>query len=101
VYEALNEPGLAAPGYRKAIELRPDLPVLEDGLKGLDQRTSFRRQKGVTDVLFVVKPVTRLHVSRKFAIPDSDRSRSGDRSLTFPVIYPDKEAGDQHHPRRR
>ncbi|MDE2429521.1 MAG: hypothetical protein KGM99_12380, partial [Burkholderiales bacterium] len=54
VYEALNEPGLAAPGYRKAIELRPDLPVLEDGLKGLDQRTSFRRKKGVTDILFVV-----------------------------------------------
>jgi hypothetical protein len=28
LYEALNEPGLAAPGYRKAIELTPNAPAL-------------------------------------------------------------------------
>jgi len=36
VYEALGEPSLAAPGYRKAIELHPDNPILEEALSGLD-----------------------------------------------------------------
>jgi hypothetical protein len=30
VYEALGEPSLAAAGYRQAIELRPNLPLLEE-----------------------------------------------------------------------
>jgi hypothetical protein len=29
LYEVLNEPGMAAPGYRKAIELKPETGVLE------------------------------------------------------------------------
>lgn len=40
VYEALGEPGLAAAGYRKAIELQPRKAVLENTLAGLDQRTA-------------------------------------------------------------
>lgn len=36
VYEALGEKGLAAPGYRKAIELRPGETLLEDALARLD-----------------------------------------------------------------
>jgi len=56
VYEALNEPSLAAPGYRKAVELRPGIKILEDGLKNLDKRTGSRAGKaGLTDVLFVVE----------------------------------------------
>lgn len=57
LYEVLNEPGLAAPGYRKAIELKPETSVLEDGLRGLDKRTSFthKRHNKMTDVLFVVE----------------------------------------------
>ncbi len=53
VYEALNEPSLAAPGYRQAIELRPDVPVLEEGLQQLERRGG--RAAGKTDVLFVVE----------------------------------------------
>ena len=45
VYEALDEPGLAAPGYRKANELRPNLPVLEEGLRGLDAVQGFDVRK--------------------------------------------------------
>lgn len=93
VYEALNEPGLAAPGYRKAIELRPDLPVLEDGLKGLDQRTSFRRKKGVTDVLFVVEAGNSpARQSQKIAFPVPTGRGLVTVSFAFPVIYPDKDA---------
>ncbi|MFZ6746105.1 COG3014 family protein [Undibacterium sp. JH2W] len=93
VYEALNEPGLAAPGYRKAIELRPDLPVLEDGLKGLDQRTSFRRKKGVTDVLFVVEAGNSpARQSKKIAFPVPTGRGLVTVSFAFPVIYPDPNA---------
>jgi len=38
IYEALGETSLAAPGYRQAIELQPNQPLLEEGLRGLDQR---------------------------------------------------------------
>lgn len=93
VYEALNEPGLAAPGYRHAIELRPDLPVLEDGLKGLDQRTSFRRKKGVTDVLFVIEAGNApARQSKKLTFPIPTGSGMIMTSFAFPVIYPDKDA---------
>src|SRR5690606_34936553 len=43
IYEVLNEPGLAAAGYRQAIELRPDVPMLKQGLAGLDRRVKRRR----------------------------------------------------------
>ena len=43
VYEALGEPSLAAPGYRLANELQPNQPLLEEALRGLDQRVSPRR----------------------------------------------------------
>ncbi len=36
-YEALGERGLAAPGYRQAIELRPGVPFLEKALRNLDK----------------------------------------------------------------
>ena len=37
VYEALGEKDLAAPGYRKAAELRPNTPLLEQALLNLDE----------------------------------------------------------------
>jgi hypothetical protein len=37
VYEALGEKDLAAPGYRKAAELRPNTPLLEQALLDLDK----------------------------------------------------------------
>ncbi|MBC7500633.1 MAG: hypothetical protein H7315_09055 [Herminiimonas sp.] len=93
VYEALNEPGLAAPGYRKAIELRPDLPVLEEGLRGLDKRTSFRRQKGLTDVLFVIESGNApARKSQKVSFPVPTGRGLIAVSIAFPVIYPDKDA---------
>ncbi|MGV8893863.1 MAG: COG3014 family protein [Burkholderiaceae bacterium] len=93
VYEALNEPSMAAPGYRKAIELRPDLPVLEEGLRGLDSRTGFRRQKGATDVLFVVESGNApARKSQKIFLPIPTRRGLITVGIAFPVIYPDKNA---------
>jgi len=93
VYEVLDEPSLAAPGYRKAIELRPDFPVLEDGLAGLDKRTSFRRQKGVTDVLFIIEADNApARVSKTLTIPIPMPKGPILAPLSFPVIVPDSHA---------
>lgn len=89
LYEVLNEPGLAAPGYRKAIELNANAPVLDEGLRGLDQRTSFthRRRQKMTDVLFLIeagsaparKPVS-------FTVPVPTGRGVVGVSISYPVI---------------
>jgi hypothetical protein len=95
VYEALNEPGLSAPGYRLAIELRPGLPLLEEGLAGLDKRNSFRRQKGMTDVLFVVETGNApSRQSKKLTLPIPTGKGMIVASFAYPVIYPDPNAID-------
>ena len=54
VYEALGEPSLAAPGYRKAAQMRPNKPLIDDALSGLDKRIRARDSKNV-DTLFVIE----------------------------------------------
>lgn len=55
VYEALGETSLAAAGYRQAIELRPGIELLAQGLAGLDARAYRRGESGETDLLVVVE----------------------------------------------
>jgi hypothetical protein len=91
LYEVLNEPGLAAPGYRKAIELKPNSPVLEEGLRGLDQRTSFthRRKQRMTDVLFLVEAGSA--PARKptaFTLPVPTGRGLVTATISYPVITP-------------
>jgi len=84
VYEALGEPSLAAAGYRQAIELRPDSPVLEEALSGLDQRIA-DMDEGKTDVLFVIESGSApARVSQQFNLPIPYR----DRLLIVPVSFP-------------
>lgn len=95
LYEVMNESGLAAPGYRKAIELKPEAPILEEGLRGLDDRTSFthRRQQQKTDVLFVVE--TGDAPARKpkaFTLPVPVGGSLRTVSVSYPVIEPSKDA---------
>jgi len=91
LYEVLNEPGLAAPGYRKAIELKPETGVLEEGLRGLDDRTSFthKRRQRMTDVLFVVEagdaPARK---PRAFTLPVPVGSSIRTVSISYPTIEP-------------
>ncbi len=91
LYEVLNEPGMAAPGYRKAIELKPETGVLEEGLRGLDARTSFthKRKQRMTDVLFVVEagdaPARK---PKAFTIPVPTGSGLRTVSISYPVIEP-------------
>lgn len=90
VYESLGEPSLAAPGYRKAIELRPDIKWLEEGLKKLDTRASKLKRKE-TDVLFVVELGSipaRESVSLPIPIPYKNTLLAV--PISFPVIRADK-----------
>ncbi len=57
VYEALDEPSLAAAGYRQATELKPNVFILEEGLAGLDRRNTAHSGQD-TDVLFVIETGT-------------------------------------------
>ncbi len=91
LYEVLNEPGMAAPGYRKAIELKPETGVLEEGLRGLDARTSFthKRKQRMTDVLFVVEagdaPARK---PKAFTIPVPTGGGLRTVSISYPIIEP-------------
>jgi hypothetical protein len=91
LYEVLNEPGLAAPGYRKAIELNPNAAILEEGLRGLDQRTSFthRRRQKMTDVLFLVEAGSApARKSTNFSFPVPTGRGIVSVSVAYPVIQP-------------
>ncbi|MGP1630034.1 MAG: COG3014 family protein [Giesbergeria sp.] len=95
LYEVLGESGLAAPGYRKAIELKPDTGVLEEGLRGLDSRTSFtwKRRQHMTDVLFLVEAGDA--PARKptaFTLPVPTGRGMVTVSISYPVIEPSTDA---------
>jgi hypothetical protein len=94
LYEVLNEPGLAAPGYRKAIELKPETSVLEEGLRGLDDRTSFthKRRQQMTDVLFVVEAGNApARKPKAFTVPVPINGRVQTVSISYPVIEASKD----------
>jgi len=86
IYESLGEPSLAAPGYRLANELQPDTPLLEEALRGLDQRVSARGD-GMTDVLFVIASGTAPALqSRQFRLPVPVERRAVLIPVSFPVM---------------
>lgn len=86
VYEALGEASLAAPGYRQALELRPGVALLEEGLAGLDGRATGAATQD-TDVLFVVEsgsvPGRR---SEQFPLPLLTGYHWSYIPLSFPVL---------------
>lgn len=95
LYEVLGEPDLAAPGYRHAIELKPDTTVLDEGLRGLDERTSFtwKRRQQMTDVLFIVEagdaPARK---PQGFTLPIPTGRGLVTASISYPVIAPSTDA---------
>ncbi len=88
VYEALNEPGLASPGYRQAIELRPNIKTLEDGLAALDARPALRKSSE-TDVLFVVESGAAPALSSITIPVPVIVSNLGVIPISFPVLHSD------------
>ncbi len=86
VYESLGEPSLAAPGYRLANELQPNQPLLEEALRGLDQRVS-APDDGLTDTLFVIGSGTAPALqSRQFPLPIPVNGTLILVPISFPVM---------------
>jgi len=86
VYEVLGETSLAAPGYRLANELQPNQPLLEEALRGLDERVS-APSDGMTDVLFVIGTGTAPALrSRQFRLPVVTSNRLIVVPISFPVM---------------
>ena len=86
VYESLGEPSLAAPGYRLANELQPNQPLLEEALRGLEQRVS-APDAGLTDVLFVIGSGTAPALqSRQFRLPIPVNGSLILLPISFPVM---------------
>ncbi len=88
VYEALNEQSLASPGYRQAIELQPDIKILEDGLAMLETRPSLRKPTE-TDVLFVVESGVAPALSSVTIPVPVIVSNLGVIPISFPVLHSD------------
>ncbi len=94
VYEALGEASLAAPGYRQAIELRPGVRALEEGLRGLDDRSSpaAKQAQQMTDVLFVIEVgEAPARVPRNFVLPVPTGRSMVAVPISYPVIMPSAE----------
>jgi uncharacterized protein len=88
VYESLGEPGLAAPGYRLANELQPGVPLLEEALRGLDERVA-APPDGKTDVLFVIASGTAPALrSQQFGLLVPVEGRGVLIPVSFPVMSP-------------
>ncbi len=87
-YEALGEKDLAAPGYRQAIELRPDLPFFQQALRDLD---SPGLKAGESDVLVIVQ--SGLAPARSsLRVPYPVKLEDGQvivANISFPVMVPD------------
>ena len=92
VYEALGEKGLAAPGYRKAAELRPNTPLLEQALKNLDAAggMSIKNGKDDSEVLIIVQSgFAPARDSVRIPLPLPISGNLVITPLSFPVIKPD------------
>ncbi|MFJ4197368.1 COG3014 family protein [Pseudomonas sp. NPDC089534] len=86
VYEALGEKDLAAPGYRKAAELRPNTPLLEQALVNLDKPA----KSDDSDILIVVQSgLAPARDSIRIPLPLPIDNNLVITPLSFPIIKPD------------
>ncbi|MFT0867776.1 COG3014 family protein [Pseudomonas sp. CAM1A] len=87
VYEALGEKGLAAPGYRKAAELRPNTALLDQALLALDKNSA---KAGESDVLIVVQTgLAPARDSIRIPLPLPIQDNLVITPLSFPIIKED------------
>ncbi|MBV4521562.1 hypothetical protein KVG88_15990 [Pseudomonas sp. SWRI74] len=87
VYEALGEKDLAAPGYRKAAELRPNTPLLEQALVNLDKPGT---KTDDSDILIVVQSgLAPARDSIRVPLPLPISGNVVITPLSFPIIKPD------------
>ena len=99
IFEQQGEIGLAAPGYRLAIELQPNEPMLQEALANLEKNVSEMQsrsngtvKKKVADTLFVIEtgflaPVESFKINKLFSVGTGPKVVS----LSFPVIGASKD----------
>ncbi len=96
IYEAQGETSLAAAGYRKAIEMRPNVPQLEAALGDLDSRVANKNSQNDVDTLFVIETGRVPAISsRKIPIPLPIPHKHGVRlimtAVSWPVLAPQNQ----------
>lgn len=86
MYESLGERSLAAAGYRKAIELRPNITTLEESLRDVDTRFK-SLDKDKSDVLIVYESgLAPSYKSITIPVPLPLGDSLGITQLSFPVV---------------
>ena len=93
IFEQQQEASMAAPGYRQAIELRPDLPFLKDALRNVDANTNSANQNSpTTDTLFVIETGFMPYIdSFKVNLPIPTGGAPKIVTITYPVIQPNTQ----------
>jgi len=87
IYESLNEKDLAAPGYRQAIELRPNTPLLEQALRNLAKSPL---KAGEVDVLLIVQTgLAPARSSVRVPISVDVEGETYITNMSFPILVPD------------
>lgn len=87
VYESLDEKDLAAPGYRQAIELHPNTPLLEQSLRNL-AKSPLKADE--SDVLLIVQTgLAPARSSVRVPITVDVEGETYATNMSFPIILPD------------
>lgn len=87
IYESLDEKDLAAPGYRQAIELRPNTPLLEQALRNLAKSPL---KAGEADVLLIVQTgLAPALQSVRVPISVDVEGQTFITNMSFPAVVPD------------
>ena len=95
VYEALGERGLAAPGYRKAIELRPHVPFLEQALLNLGKPAG---KADESEVLIIVQSgLAPKRDSVRLLLSVEIDGEAFPTIASFPVMVPDTSTPPFNH----
>jgi hypothetical protein len=96
IYEAQGETSLAAAGYRKAIEMRPNVPQLDAALGELDSRVANKNKQDVVDTLFVIETgrvpaITSRSIPIPLPIPHKYGVRMIVTAVSWPVLAPQQQ----------
>jgi hypothetical protein len=90
VYESQGDISLAAPGYRKAAEMRPNIPLIDRGLSELDTRAGKKQNPNLVDTLIVIETGEAPQViSKSVPIPIPTPKGLEITAMSWPVVQPD------------
>ncbi len=90
VYETQGDISLAAPGYRKAAEMQPHIPLIDEGLAGLESRTKAVAKDKLVDTLIIIETGEAPEIqSRSLPVPVPTPNGILLTAMSWPVIMPE------------